>query len=297
MFGVYVEDDWKFRPNLTLNLGLRYEPTTVPTDPLGRNATLPTIYDTTGNQLPMCGKQFTNAAGSVICNAQTNGLFRNNNLHNFDPRVGFAWDPQNNGKMSIRGGFGFYDQLPLIAFTGSTANSQTYPFLLAGSSGNLASGSFGEIGTYPASCAGPLLPMACQVSPGTVKGSRAAFIDQDPKRAYVMQWNLDIQRQLLPNLTAMIGYVGSHGVRGTTQVDDVNIVLPIYTPLGYLWPCDNIATGTVLPPGGNISQCPGLVGADDIVGNSRDAARLGGSRPERTERTKSRHGAQIMSRR
>jgi outer membrane receptor protein involved in Fe transport len=97
IFGVYIEDDWKFRPNLTLNLGLRYEPTTVPIDPLGRNATLPTIYDSTGNQLPMCGKQFTNAAGTVICNAQTNGLFRNNSLHNFDPRVGFAWDPQNNG--------------------------------------------------------------------------------------------------------------------------------------------------------------------------------------------------------
>jgi Carboxypeptidase regulatory-like domain/TonB dependent receptor/TonB-dependent Receptor Plug Domain len=258
IFGIYVEDDWKSRPNLTLNLGLRYEPTTVPTDPLGRNATLATIYDSTGNQLPMCGKQFTNAAGTVICNAQSNGLFRNNSLRDFDPRVGFAWDPQNNGKMSVRGGFGFYDQLPLIAFTGSTSNTQTYPFLLAGSSGNLASGSFGEIGTYPANCAGPLLPMACQVSAGTVKGSRAAFIDQNPKRAYVMQWNLDVQRQLLPNLTAMIGYVGSHGVRGTTQVDDVNIVLPIYTPLGYLWPCDNIATGAALPAGGNISQCPGL---------------------------------------
>ena len=50
--------------------------------------------------------------------------------------MGFAWDPQGNGKMSVRGGFGFYDQLPLIAFMGSAANNNTAPFLQSGG-GNL----------------------------------------------------------------------------------------------------------------------------------------------------------------
>ena len=269
IFGVYFQDDWKVRPNLTVNLGLRYEPTTVPSDPQGRNATLPSIYDTTMTQLPLCGKQFKDSTGAVICNAQTNGLFRNNSLHDFDPRIGFAWDPQSNGKMSVRGGIGMYDQLPLIAFMGSTANTQTYPFLLAGSNSDLASGSFGEIGSYAPNCAGPALPMACQVSPGSVVGSRAAFIEQNPKRAYVIQWNVSIERQIMPNLTFLIGYVGSHGVHGTTQVDDVNIVLPISSPLGYLWPCDNPGTGFVLPPGGNINDCKGPTGNGGLGSGSQ----------------------------
>lgn len=258
IFGVYFQDDWKFRPNLTINLGMRYEPTTVPNDPQGRNATLPSIFDTTGTQLPLCGQQFKDPTGAVVCNAQTNGLFRNNSLRDFDPRVGFAWDPQSNGKTSVRGGFGFYDQLPLIAFMGSAADSQTFPFLLAGSNANLAGGSFGEFGSFPSGCAGPTLPMACQVSAGGVQGSRAAYVEQNPKRAYVMQWNLSVQRQIIPNLTFQIGYVGSHGVHGTTQVDDVNIVLPISSPMGYLWPCDNPVTGFVYS-GGNINDCNGTV--------------------------------------
>ncbi|HET6144797.1 MAG TPA: TonB-dependent receptor [Candidatus Acidoferrales bacterium] len=260
IFGAYFQDDWKIRQNLTINLGLRYEPTTVPTDPQGRDATLPSIYDATGNQLPMCGSKFA-AIGPTTCTAQTNGLFKNNSLRDFDPRVGFAWDPQSNGKMSVRGGFGFYDQLPLLAFLGSTSNSQTYPFLLAGSSGNLASGSFGPAASFTSPCPAPPPPgtpypsgtaMSCQVSAGGVKGSRSAFIDQNPKRAYVMQWNLSVERQIIPNLTLMVGYVGSHGVHGTTQVDDANIVLPTGSfATGYLWPCG------ALPVGGNINDCAG----------------------------------------
>src|ERR1019366_2966992 len=53
------------------------------------------------------------------------------------------------------------------------------------------------------------------------------------------------------------GYVGSHGLHGTTQVDDVNIVLPTNPSGTYLWPCDNAINHTVLPVGGNINQCPG----------------------------------------
>ncbi len=262
IFGVYLQDDFKVRPNLTINIGMRYEPTTVPNDPQGRNATLPSIYDTTGNQLPMCGVQYK-LIGPGQCTAQTNGLFNNNSLHDFDPRVGFAWDPQSNGKTSIRGGFGFYDQLPLIAFMGSAADSQTFPFLLSGSSGSLATGSLAASSTFSGSCpAAPPAgtpwpsgtPMYCQISAGGVQGTRAAYIEQNPKRAYVMQWNFSIERELVPNLTLMVGYVGSHGVHGTTQVDDVNIVLPTMANGMYLWPCDG---STALPAGGNINDCPG----------------------------------------
>ena len=249
VYGVYFQDDWRFRPNLTLNLGLRYEPMRIPYDPQGKNATLLSIFDTTGTQLPVCGKAIPGQ-----CNAQTYGLFHNNTLKDFSPRLGFAWDPQSNGKMSVRGGFGFYDQLPLIAFMGSTSNGNTAPFLASGTNNNLVQGS---LAPAPTTCpAGPPFPpgtpVFCQLA--TVGSNRVAFIEQSPKRAYVMQWNLSVQRELVPSLTALIGYVGSHGVHGTTQVDDVNEVLPISSPQGYLWPCDS---PTFTFTTGNSADCAG----------------------------------------
>ncbi|MBZ5659856.1 MAG: TonB-dependent receptor [Acidobacteriia bacterium] len=246
IYGAYVQDDWKIRPNLTINLGVRYEPMQIPYDAQGKNATLLSIFDTTGTQLPVCGKAIPGQ-----CNAQTYGLFHNNTLKDFSPRVGFAWDPQNNGKMSIRGGIGLYDQLPLIAFMGSSVNANTAPFLQSGSA-NFTPGAFAPA---PANCATAPSPKPafCQIN--VAKSNRVAFVDQNPKRAYVMQWNFTIQREIFPNLTVLVGYVGSHGVHGTTQVDDVNMVLPTVNSSGYLWQCENAAHP--FPVGGaNINDCP-----------------------------------------
>jgi hypothetical protein len=258
VFGVYIQDDWRIRPNLTINMGLRYEPTTVPSDPKGRNATLSAITDP---GLPLCGVLFTDANGNPTCNSRNGPLFKNNTLHDFDPRVGFAWDPQGNGKMSIRGGAGIYDQLPLLAFMGSTSNGNTAPFLVSGSSSNLATGSFGQSGSFgpcpaapPSGTAWPVgTSTACQVS--AAGSSRVAFIDRTPKRAYVIQYNLSVQRQIFPNTTVLVGYVGSHGLHGTTQVDDVNQVLPKLIGGNYYYPCEKPGS---LFTGGNSNDCPAL---------------------------------------
>jgi hypothetical protein len=259
IYSVYFQDDWRFRPNLTINLGLRYEPMAIPRDAQGRNATLLSIYDTTGSQLPVCG-----TAISGQCNAQTYGLFHNNTRKDFSPRVGFAWDPQSNGKMSVRGGFGFYDQLPLIAVMGSAVNGNTAPFLHSGSA-NLVAGSFGQLSAFggstcPSSVGNSAL---CQLS--VAGSSRVAHMEQNPKRAYVMQWNLSVQRELMPNLTALIGYVGSHGVHGTTQTDDVNIVLPLSSPQGYLWQCETEGAPFL---GGNSNDCPAIGVGTKILNQS-----------------------------
>src|SRR6202021_3506804 len=83
----------RIRSNLTLNLGIRYEMSTVPHMVDDKATNLRNIFDAT----PALG----------------NPWWLNPTYRNFEPRVGFAWDPFHNGKSSVRGGFGMFDVLPL----------------------------------------------------------------------------------------------------------------------------------------------------------------------------------------
>ncbi len=103
IFGAYLQDDWRWKPNLTLNLGLRYEMTTVPTEIHGKIANLRNLAD----PLPVCVKVVPGGCSG------TGSFFSNPTLRNFEPRLGFAWDPLRNGRMAVRGGAGLFDVLPL----------------------------------------------------------------------------------------------------------------------------------------------------------------------------------------
>jgi hypothetical protein len=134
---------------------------------------------------------------------------KNQTLLNFQPRVGFAWDPFGNGKTAVRGGFGIYDELPLSwVFThGSTG---VLPYQLEKDASNLPAGSFPTGAVVLAN-----LPNL------TTVGNR--FIQQNPHRDYAMNWNLNIQREIAANLTAAIAYVGSHTVHAPFSTDDSNM--------------------------------------------------------------------------
>src|SRR6202049_4751866 len=207
VFGVYLQDDMHVRANLTLNLGLRYEIATVPSETHGHLASLQHLTDPT-----------------VIVRSP---LFSNPTHRNFEPRVGFAWDPFGNAKTAVRGGFGMFDVLAFPANLRHTIDG-TVPFYES-VNGPVPAGSFGPFALTPN-------PAYTSLSAsGTAQ--RAAFIDQNPKRNYVMQWNLNIQRSLASNATGMIAYVGSRAVHNLMQTDDSSIVLPMMkTPEGYLWP-------------------------------------------------------------
>jgi hypothetical protein len=77
-----------------------------------------------------------------------------------------------------------------------------------------------------------------------------------------MQWNLNVQQQLTPSLTAMLAYVGSRGIHQPFRVDESNLVLPTKTAAGYLWPKVD-ALGNIYsaqcnqldPSGSDPSQC------------------------------------------
>src|SRR5487761_421548 len=219
LFGAYFLDDWRWHPSLTLNLGLRYEMTTVPTEVQNKSAQLLKITDPTPH------------LGSPI--------FSNPTLRNFEPRIGFAWDPFHNGKTAVRGGFELFDSLPL-PYEIMLEDSESAPFFATGSATKLPAGSF-YAGVFP------LLKAT---------SARAGYFQPNPPRAYIMQWNFNVQRQLTPSLTASAGYVGSRGVHQPFRAEDINLVIPQSTPAGYLWPSP-VGSGTIINP--NFGEIVGLM--------------------------------------
>jgi hypothetical protein len=221
LYSLYLQDDWRIRPSLTVNLGVRYETVSTETETTGQLAVL---YNPTDPEAH-CGVL---VAGCVAVGP----LYQNPTRKDFQPRVGFAWDPFHNGKTAVRGGFGLFDNLPLIyQFTGMEILAA--PFFELGSINN-SSALAGQFYTG----ATPLLGL---------NSFRSAYIENKMHRNYVMQWNLNVQHEITPNVTAFIGYVGSHGVHMPLRIDDYDVVLPTLTSAGYLWP-NPIGSGTVLNP-------------------------------------------------
>ncbi len=211
IFGSYVQDDWRIRPNLTLNLGLRYEMSSVPTEINNKIVNLRTL-----------------TAPTAVIGAP---LFQNPTLSNFEPRLGLAWDPFRNGKTAVRAAFGIFDVLPLTDgfFIQET---QSAPFNLLITAQNLPQGVFpggvADLSTDPSKL-------------------QTAWIQPNPKRNYVMIWNLNIQQQINNTTSASVGYVGHHGVHMYNREDDINTVLPTSTPDGLLFPFP-AGSGTRLNP-------------------------------------------------
>ena len=87
---------------------------------------------------------------------------------------------------------------------------------------------------------------AFQQFSGSSTVSRASYTEHAPKRNYVMQWNINLERELARGLTATLGYVGSHGVHQPYRQDNFDTVLPTLTAAGYLYP--PAATSTTLNP-------------------------------------------------
>ena len=214
--GAYVQDTWKARKTLSIDLGLRYEMATVPAEAHGKFVTLQNITDAS----PKIGGQ----------------LFANPTLRNFEPRVGFAWDPRGDSKTVVHGAFGMFDVLPL-PYVVQLLQVRPAPFNLIGDVTSGLDGTFFN-GTNPQG------KTAFQLLGANSLGS--TYIQQHPHRNYVMTWGLNVQRQLTPNMGIIIGYVGSRGVHHQFKVDDADMTLPTKTSAGYVFPLP-AADGTPAP--------------------------------------------------
>ena len=205
----YVQDDLRWTSTLTLNLGLRYEMMTIPTEIDGKVALLKNLTDPTVT------------VGQKIHDS-------NPTLRNFAPRIGVAWDPFGTQTTAIRGGFGVFDVLPFLYLYETPLNRST-PLFLQGNALNPPEGSF-------PSDAYSLLG---------VQNLRTAWVDPNPPRAYRTQWNVDVQRQF-GAWTAEVGYVGARGMNLPLVERNMNTVIP--TNVDGRWVYPSRAESTVLNP-------------------------------------------------
>jgi hypothetical protein len=225
LFGGYVQDDWRLASNFTVNLGVRYEMLTLPTEAHNGFGVLNQLF---APAAPGGCATLIATNNTPGCTIPVNHMWTTNpTSRNFAPRLGFSWDPLKNGKTAVRGGFGIFDVLPL-PYVYSIGDSLTVPFAKQ-LTGN---------GTYHSGF------------DATTLGNNALsrYVEQNPKRSYVLNWNLNIQRELSPRVTAMVGYVGSHTLHEAFTTDDSNQVAPPDVRLvnGVLtWP---LVSGTRLNP-------------------------------------------------
>jgi hypothetical protein len=188
----YIQDDWKVTPRLTLNLGLRYE---FATNAVGVRHPLNNIINPPyGGFVPV----------DHVFQANPNAL-------NFDPRIGFAFDPFNDHKTSIRGGFGvFHDRVAPRTYASG------YYFAPPFANAFLASFIPPFAVPYPNPFPGP------PPTPGTGPITLFAGVDYLINKApYQLQYNLTVQRELFHGTVLSVGYVGAGGRSLFTQ-NDVN---------------------------------------------------------------------------
>lgn len=177
-FGLFAQDSYKVRPNLTLELGLRWDLNTTPTE--------------VNNKLVV----FSPATASLV-RVGTGGIdsIYETNYRYFGPRVGFAWDPFHDGRISIRGGFGlFYDQ----PVTNSVTPLGSNPPFGVPSRATATS-------TVPVSISNPLATAsaAATLAPTTI----SPYF----QNSAIESWNLNIGREIAKDLGIQIGYFGSKG--------------------------------------------------------------------------------------
>jgi hypothetical protein len=214
-YSLFLQDDWKVSPKLTLNLGLRYELNLSPYETRGAIGTFdPALYqprmevDSGGNPVGPPVGGFVQA-GNVIPQYDLAGVpnvskrvFTSVDPNNFGPRVGFAYAPFDSCHLTLRGGYGIYFSRPSTTHINNTINAPpTY--------------------TLRRSPAGALVPLenpffalpSQDQFPAFVPGVllSSSTLDRRLRTAYFHQYNASLQYSLSQNLMLEVAYVGTSG--------------------------------------------------------------------------------------
>ncbi len=173
-YGAFLEDNFKIRPNFTLQLGLRYDWNSTPAEAQNRFV----VFDAASSSLRQVGSPGFSQP------------FHTNNK-NFQPRLGFVWDPRSNGKTVLRAGYAILTDQPVTGIvTGLNSNP---PF------------------TQPLTSTAAGLSLINAVTLAGPTGLAPNTINPNFDNPYVQSWNFNIEQQLTNSSVLKIAYVGSKG--------------------------------------------------------------------------------------
>ena len=238
LIGGYVNDEWKPTRNLTLNLGLRWDMQTAPTDRFDR------LSYWTKDKNPISDQVGLNLIGALkyTGNANPRGVYDAQKT-NFAPRIGITYSPLS--KFVMRAGFGLF-YTPAIEFgdyEGLSLNgfTQTTPFV-------------GSVdGVTPANLLSNPFPNGLLLPPGKGAGALTNIglstnaVLRDRPTPYVEQWTYSLQYELPLNTVLEMAYVGNHGVKLPYAGFEMNQIDPKFLSLGnqLLQPVANPFSGVI----------------------------------------------------
>ena len=217
--GFFAQDSVRWRPNLILELGLRYDWNMTPTERYDRFI----VFDPASSSLVRLG-------------SGTGPIYQQND-RNLQPRLGFAWDPFKNGKTAVRAAYGIYTDQPMTSVvTGIAGNPPlAIPLTFTGA-----------------------IQFENAIDLAQAAGLAPATVDRHFTNAYAQSWNFNVQRELPGGVAAMAGYFASKdthlilrrninqpidGIRPFPAVSLSSSILP-GTPLGNITQAEGTGNST-----------------------------------------------------
>jgi hypothetical protein len=208
----FAEDSFKITPTLTLEYGLRYEWNGTPAEG---------------------GHRFITFNPTTSAFQQVNQPYQQNN--NYEPRVGFIYDVSGKGKTTVRGGFGYLVDQPIISVvTGLTTNPPLSNPL------NIAS-----------STTQPTIPIGTAFTSAGATGLAPSSVNPNFKNGYIEGYNLNVQQELGPASALQVGYIGStgHHLRLNHNINQFVYASPTATTGTRPYPTAKMLDGSVRPLG------------------------------------------------
>jgi Carboxypeptidase regulatory-like domain/TonB dependent receptor len=222
--GFYFGDIWRISSRLTASFGLRYEPYSFFSDTMDRNQT----FDLGNYQAGVRSKIFLNAPPGLLYHGDADpsgGIIGKTvtkpDWNNWAPRVGLAWDPLGDGKTSVRAGYAIFYDAPSLFSANNANNVAPFSYSVQFNDGLFDNPYLGResLNIYPLSGFSANAPFPSPL--------RTIVLDGQYVTAQTQNWNLTVEREILPNTRLRVAYVGT---RATHLKGEYDQNAPVYNP-------------------------------------------------------------------